>query len=214
MKFVLAVVLNGLLCTPLLAADWQLPDPQFARCVDEQAASHHWQQAAQITELNCNSRGIESIDGVLQFSHLRSLSVYNNKIKQLKLQGLAELESLNLANNQLEQLQPDNISNLPALQTLLIFNNQLKQLQLHNFPRLISVKGNNNQLLDFSYSNLPLLEKIVLFNNKMPTIDFEHLPALKIMDVRQNPMPNSLYDAMNKKVGVTFMHDGNAADWK
>lgn len=214
MKVILTLLLNGVLCNALLAADWQLPDPQLARCVQEQAAKNQWQTAAQITELTCNSRAIESLSGVLQFSQLRYLSVYNNKIKQVNLQGLTALETLNLANNQLEQLQADNLRDLPALQTLLIFNNQLKQLQLENFPQLISVKANNNQLLAFRYSHLPLLEKIVLFNNQMPSIDFEHLPALKLMDVRQNPMPNALYEAMNKKAGVTFMHDGNAADWQ
>ncbi|HRH79361.1 MAG TPA: hypothetical protein PK129_18610, partial [Cellvibrionaceae bacterium] len=106
------------------------------------------------------------------------------------------------------------IKHYPHLQNLLVFNNKLSSLTLSNLPELTSLKGNGNQLLEWQYEQLPKLEKVMLFNNKMPTIDIYRLPLLKIMDVRQNPMPDVLYDAMNKMTGVTFMHDGNAADWK
>lgn len=210
-KFCWKLITLCLLPLNLRAENALVQDPEFSRCINEIMASHHWQTAAQVTDLQCPNRGINSLEGLEQFTQLQQLNLFNNHLQAFAAKPLNNLRSLNIANNQLQNLS---LRDFPELQTLLVFNNQLQALETRNLPALTSLKGNNNQLLAWQYQNLPKLEKILLFNNKMPSIDIYHLPALKMMDVRQNPMPDPLYDAMNKMVGITFMHDGNAPDWK
>jgi hypothetical protein len=90
----------------------------------------------------------------------------------------------------------------------------LSQFELHDLPHLGLLKANANKMRLFSYGKLPRLEKIYLFNNQLTTIDIDHLPALRYMDARQNPMPDELYQRMDSQKNVTYLHDGNAPDWK
>ncbi len=210
-KYGLKLITYWLMPQMVWAFEPLVKDPEFARCINEQMTRQQWKDASAVVDLQCPSRGISSAEGVEQFNQLQSLNLFNNKLKEFSTPPLQQLRSLNIAGNQLSSLI---LNGYPQLQTLLVFNNQLTTLKLNNLPALTSLKGNGNRLVEWQYANLPKLEKITLFNNKMPGIDIYNLPALKIMDVRQNPMPDPLYDAMNKLTGVTFMHDGNAPDWK
>jgi hypothetical protein len=195
----------------LMALQPLVKDPELARCIDEHVSRLQLKDPAALLDLQCSNRGITHAEGIEQLNQLQVVNLFNNRLQEFPSASLPHLKNLNLAGNQLTTLS---LVNFPQLQTLLVFNNQLRILTLKNLPELTSLKGNGNQLLEWHYENLPKLEKITLFNNKMPTIDIYHLPALKIMDVRQNPMPDPLYDDMNKMTGVTFMHDGDAPDWK
>lgn len=195
----------------ILALQPPVKDPELSRCIEEHMSRLVTKEATAVLELQCSNRRILSTEGLEQFTQLQTLNLFNNRLEHFSAIPLSKLVSLNLAGNRLSSLS---LMNFPQLQTLLVFNNQLQTLTLNNLPELTSLKGNGNQLVEWHYVHLPKLEKVMLFNNKMPTIDIYHLPALKIMDVRQNPMPDPLYDAMNKMTGVTFMHDGNAPDWK
>jgi len=185
-------------------------DMRLQSCFMEQAQKNQWTSPAMVVSIRCNSKGITRLDGIEQFGNLEELSLYNNKLSRVSLQGLAHLTHLNLAKNNLELLQ---LEALPALVELYVFDNQLTQLQLAELPALQLLKINDNHLTRFDYAALPHLEKIYLFNNKLETVDIYHLPAMSYMDARQNPMPDKLYEDMDKLEGVTILHDGNAKDW-
>lgn len=199
-----------LLPSELFASQPWVKDSELSTCIEEHMSRLGTKEPSALVDLQCPSRGILNTEGLEQFPQLKTLNLFNNRLQEFSV-SLTQLVTLNIAGNQLTSLS---IKNYPHLQNLLVFNNKLSSLTLSNLPELTSLKGNGNQLLEWQYEQLPKLEKVMLFNNKMPTIDIYRLPLLKIMDVRQNPMPDVLYDAMNKMTGVTFMHDGNAADWK
>lgn len=193
-----------------LALD-MIKDPALKNCVEQHAKKQGWSKPEEITRIKCHNHKIKSIEGINAFSNLSELSLYKNQLDDVSLADFSQLTTLNLAGNKLEKL---NLNNLPQLKTAYLFNNRLKQLEVTNLPQLELLKGNNNQLELFSYNTLPTLEKIYLFDNQLKTIDIHHLPNLQYMDVRQNPMPDELYEEMDARQSVTFLHDGNAEDWQ
>lgn len=200
----------ALVANTVAAAQWPVRDANLQVCLTELAQKHGWKQPAEFQSIQCHNRSIASLEGIDAFSQITSLSLYNNSIQTAQLRGFARLQQLNLARNELVQME---LSELPALGKLYFFDNRLAALTLPALPALEELKGNGNGLKSFTYSTLPRLKKVYLFNNQLPTIDIHQMPALEYMDVRENPMPDELYEEMDAKRGVTFLHDGNAEDW-
>ncbi|BFM12644.1 hypothetical protein R50072_27970 [Simiduia litorea] len=194
------------------ATNIQVADTALQACLNKQARTNNWSQPAQFTEISCHSQGVKSLEGLLQFKNLETISLYNNKLEHIDidLESLPKLKTLNLARNNLTNID---ISALNELGNLYLFANQLTTLSLSNLPKLEVLKANNNVLTQFSYANTPKLKKIYIFNNQLETINIYDLPALQYMDCRENPMPDELYDQMDQADNVTFLHDGNADDW-
>jgi len=194
------------------ATNVQVVDTALQACLNKQAKANNWSQPLQFTEISCHSQGVKSLDGLIQFKNLESLSLYNNQLEQIDIDlgNLPKLKTLNLARNNLKNID---ISTLNGLENLYLFANQLTTLGLSNLPKLEVLKANNNMLTRFSYANTPRLKKIYIFNNQLETINIYDLPALQYMDCRENPMPDELYDQMDQTDNVTFLHDGNADDW-
>ncbi len=195
-----------------IAADFQVPDAALQQCLQELAHTNHWSQPSDFKKIDCHGLGIESAQGLVQFSQIEELSLYNNKLDRfdIDLSQFQSLKTLNLARNNLISV---GIADAPILETVYLFSNRIDTLQLANLAELREIKTHNNKIESFHYSNAPKLKKIYIFNNKLKTIDIHNLPNLEYMDCRQNPMPNELYDEMDRMQGTTFLHDGNAEDW-
>lgn len=192
------------------AAPWPVGDANLQACLAELAQKHDWKMPAEFQFIQCHNRSIVSLEGLEAFSQITSLSLYNNRLQQAEVRGFTRLQQLNLARNELRQLE---LGDLPSLGKLYFFDNRLVSLTLSQLPALEELKGNGNGMKSFDYAALPRLKKIYLFNNLLPSIDIHQLPALEYMDVRENPMPDELYEEMDAKRGITFLHDGNAEDW-
>lgn len=210
MKMILFVVFGLSLANYTSATDLTLKDANFASCVKALMLKNNWQDASQVTAINCNNKKISSIDGIDQFENLNDLSLYKNNIDVVDLTQLKVLESLNLARNQLSHLQ---IQGLSKLKSVYVFGNKLTSLRLIDLPALNMLKANSNELVELAFSNLLSLEKVYIFDNKLTTVDIYGPLNLNYMDCRQNPMPDVLYEEMDKMTHVTFLHDGNADDW-
>lgn len=209
-KQILIISILGFICTAVAAAPWSVPDPNLQECLTELAQQNGWAEPAAFQSIKCHNRRIESVAGLDAFSHITSLSLFNNQLRQVQLRGFAQLQHLNLSRNDLRELK---LEDLPSLQKLYFFDNRIAHMTLAGLPRLAECKGNNNALETFSYAELPELKKLYLFNNQLKTIDIYRLPSLQYMDVRENPMPDKLYEEMDAMQGITFLHDGNAEDW-
>ena len=194
------------------AADFAVADAQLKACLQDIAQSKQWPQPQDFLEIKCHSQGIQSLEGLEQFSQIETLSLHNNQLQQLDINfaKFKNLKQLNLAKNNLEQVT---LKSLPSLEKVFLFANHIKKLQLIDMPQLQELKTNNNEIISFHYDNTPQLKKIYIFNNQLETINIHDLPALQYMDCRENPMPDELYDEMDRMDGITFLHDGNAEDW-
>lgn len=185
-------------------------DHKLQQCLEGIAEKNSWVAAADFTEIKCHSKKIKVVDGIDQFTHVTSISLYNNAIEAFPAYAFPLLRSLNLAKNEMTSLD---IRHYPALEDLYLFKNKLHTLHISALPLLSQIKANSNKISNFSYEDLPTLEKVYMFDNAMEHIDIYSLPKLKYMDVRQNPMPDELYEEMDDMNGVTILHDGNADDW-
>lgn len=192
--------------------EFVVEDSHLQTCLEAEAKENNWKQLKDVKAIKCHSQDIQSLAGLEKFTALQSLSLYNNRISKLdiKLLQFEQLKHLNLARN---NLTTASLEGLAKLDKLYLFDNQLTQLTLANLPELTEMKANNNKIERFHYQNTPKLAKMYIFNNQLEMIDIYQLPSLQYMDCRQNPMPDSLYDEMDKKNDVTFLHDGNAEDW-
>lgn len=194
---------------PLTEFDWG--DAQLRDCVLQLAEKHQWQTAADITDIKCHSKGIESAQSLSKLTSLKKLSLFNNEIKRLDISSLTQLEFLNLANNDLEYL---NISGLSNLTKLYLFRNNLSSLDLSGLGSLTEMRLMQNQLESLDITPLIALEQAHIFDNQLEDLSIEGLNQLTFLDVRQNPMPDELYDFYDEQQGIVISHDGNADDWK
>ena len=190
---------------------WNLSDAALKACVEKLAAKQRWHSIADVTEIRCHSQGIKSLRGLESFKALQKLSLHNNDISEIELSAWPLLTSLTISENKLQAVTIDGLANL---QDVFLFRNRIQTLQLINLPQLKRIKANGNGMTSFTYQGLGALEKIYLFDNQLEHMDIYNLPALDYMDVRQNPMPDELYEEMDRLNGVTILHDGNEEDWQ
>lgn len=190
--------------------DNSIADAKLAVCISETGKKNGWKTPEEFTKLVCHNKGIVSLEGLEQYTKLSTLSLHKNRIKNVDLSYFPRLKSLNLARNELQTLK---VVGLLELEEFFVFSNVLTSLLLRDLPKLESFRANSNKIVAFEYSGVPALEKIYLFDNALEHIDIDVPPNMRYMDVRQNPMPDELYEEMDKRSGVTILHDGNADDW-
>lgn len=189
-----------------------IADPSLQTCIKATMIEQEWDSPSEVQALTCHSMEIQSLSGLVQFSALETLSLYNNQIADLgsELDSMLALKVLNLGRNRLKTIH---VGRLPSLSKLYLFDNGAESLILRVLPKLALLKANNNRLVRFEYDHTPALEKVYIFNNELEHINIYNLPSLGYMDCRQNPMPDKLYDEMDKQENVVYLHDGNAEDW-
>ncbi|MDR2206533.1 MAG: T9SS type A sorting domain-containing protein [Flavobacteriaceae bacterium] len=128
-------------------------------------------EAAVVTDLTVNNKGISSLQGIEYFTNLKSLSCQFNNLTTLDFSNNVYLEYLVCFRNQLTDL---NVSNNVDLEVLDCRNNQIITLDLSNNTNLQSMQCGSNQL---STLNLP---NSVNNNLQSLSCDFNHLTALDV----------------------------------
>jgi len=114
---------------------------------------------------------IINLQGLEQFTGLRTLSLKNNFIEKINpLQRLLSLESLDLSNNRIKV--PTVLTNLSRLKFLNISNNQIKYAYCCSFDMLqqLNLSGNQIQQLIFTEGRNNFLKIIDISNNPLTEI--------------------------------------------
>lgn len=128
---------------PTLFTDFRLVDSALHDCVQQTIEDRQITQASQLTQLNCSSAGIETLEGISAFPALRAISLKDNAITDLSyLKPLSRLEILLLEDNDVKSAAP--------LLTLL----RLEELELSGNTSLAC--GDAQQLKDNSEGEVTL----------------------------------------------------------
>lgn len=91
---------------PLLR-DYQVSDPNLARCIEQTVSDERITRAVDLTRLRCTHAGIESLEGIATFYALIQLDLGDNAIADIKpLEKLGRLEVALLGNNQIVSAEP------------------------------------------------------------------------------------------------------------
>ena len=141
--------------TPI--ANLPILDAGLASCIDMQSQQNQWQFSEQFTSLFCDSFGIQSLEGLQQFTHLKELFVPSNNIQNIEpISHLDSLEVVILAFNQISDISP--VQSLNNLISLSIWDNQVSDLSpIAELTNLFFLDFEGNNVSDIS----PLAE---LFN--------------------------------------------------
>lgn len=146
-----------------------VPDPIFKSCLlntypqsFESNGELNIQTAEiQTIELNCNTKGIKSVEGMQYFKNVKKIDISHNLIMKLPdLSGLNNLEELYVHDNQLDTLP--GVEYMSNLRFLEIGDNNIRNIsKLEFLSNLEVLKADNNPLLDLPYmdrfSNLQVL---------------------------------------------------------
>lgn len=130
--------------------------------------------------LDAKGRGIKDLTGINCATHLQSLSLYDNPIKEIEPQtfkGLRGLEGLYINKSQIQEIKPGVFDGLSNLIWLDLVDNQIKGLNPEIFKgltrlRKIDFSMNQIQSIDSTiFNGLTDLKYIGLGSNQLKNID-------------------------------------------
>ena len=117
----------------------QISDANFAACLAAQSATY----ADQVTNIDCDSMSITSIDGIAVFTSLEILSLRDNQLTNVDVSNNIALTFLYLDNNQLTNVD---VSSNTSLTYLSLENTQLTNVDVSSNTALIILDLDNNQI--------------------------------------------------------------------
>jgi hypothetical protein len=132
--------------------------------------------ASAMLTINCPGLGISDLTGLESFTHVNTLDLSDNQIKQFDL-PLLQLQKLKLENNQLAYLDVSNYTHLIQLD---VSNNRLKSI-----TGLVSI---NPVVLDLSYNHLSSFD-LPIFNT-LVLADLSHNNLTSVLDDSNNDLSN------------------------
>ncbi|MBU2039666.1 MAG: leucine-rich repeat domain-containing protein [Gammaproteobacteria bacterium] len=143
----------------------QITDPALRNCIERLNIDY----TDQLQLLNCSAEGVQSLDGIEQFSHTIVINLMNNQISDLSpLASVVSMQSLDISNNSLTDLSP--LSQHKALRILSASNNRLTDIDtLKKMGTLQRLYVQNNAINDLSMiGNLPGLVSLRADQNPAP----------------------------------------------
>lgn len=98
---------NPIYNPPTLFSDYQIADRALQECVQQSIEDQSVTEAAGLTQINCSSAGIASLEGLATFRGLKAINLSDNELQEAgELKSLSRLEIVMLKNNRLESIEP------------------------------------------------------------------------------------------------------------
>ena len=162
-------------------------------------------EALQVSALNVNGANVLNLDGIENFTALKSLQCRGNLLTSLDISNNLALENLNCGSNNFVTLT---ISNLPNLNSLVVApNNVLTELSINNLPsltefnlhssswdtapNLVTLDCSNNALtslkLYYGMDSHDNIKNLNCSNNALTTLDIREV-TLHQLDVSHNQL--------------------------
>lgn len=138
-------------------------------------------EALTVYELNISSpilttaNDIYSVNGIENFTNLKKLNCFGNKISTLTINALTQLEDLKANDNIINTL---NISGLSGLKKINLNHNLLTSINISNFVNLTELFIYDNNLTALNFANNPNLTSLNCRQNELTNLDLSLLTAL------------------------------------
>lgn len=163
-------------------------------------------EAENISELMIDNANISSLEGLLAFRNLKSLSCKYNKIITLDLSSLKKLHSIYCTNNALTNLNIQGLSNLKQLycdhnqlttidlsastllENLWFDHNKISTLNISNSKNITEIRGDYNLLTSLTVSHLKNLGSLSISDNLLTSLDVKDLVNLTSLQCNNNNM--------------------------
>ncbi len=121
-------ILSGCPREPVEESGPELEDPALIDCIQEQIGSTDEDDLAGAEHLDCTDAGVESIEGLQMMTGLKTLSLFENKVWDLRpLAELTGLEELQLGSNNIGEIYP--LASLTNLERLGLGSNKIELLR-------------------------------------------------------------------------------------
>lgn len=140
-------------------------------------------EADAIEEIKCENNGITSMEDIIHFHNIQTLSLNILNISTLDVSSCKALKKLECISDQLINL---NISGCSELEYLNCANNKLTKLDIGNHPKLKHLDCCLNKLLVLDISGNTMLEELNCSYNQLATLDFSTCNSLRVLDCAGN----------------------------
>jgi len=157
------------------------------------------EQAAMVTHLDLQNRGITRLDGLQNFTGLQWLMLFNNNIEHAEPSVWPNLTFLHLGRNQISTID---VSRNPLLEQLGLFENQLERINVSNNLMLEVLDVAHNRLSTLDLHANTRLTALGVRDNLLTSLDLHQQPTLRILEARHNFMPSTA--ALQFASGVTI----------
>jgi uncharacterized repeat protein (TIGR01451 family) len=152
-------------------------------------------EAQAVRHLFVNNTNISSMEGILSFTNLKELNLFQNNVNSLNLAGLASLETLECGNNNITSV---NLSGLSNLQQLTVSNTPLTSIDLTGLNSLETLWCQNGQLTSLDVSVLPNLDELFCNNNSLTSLIIAGASNLRYLWCSQNDLTNLDFTALQQ----------------
>jgi hypothetical protein len=134
-------------------------DDALRECIARQTSGLN---AAEVFDVICAGNAVRSLDGLEQFTNVRSLILNSNILSSVDLSPYPNLKFLDLSRN------------------------RLNTIDITNNPLLIEVFIDENSLDELDTSQNPLLEALILSDNDLSALDLRKNIKLEVLIADQN----------------------------
>lgn len=157
-------------------------------------------EAENIGKLTIDQSNINSIEGILQFRNIQSLSFkYNNISEALDLTSLKRLVLVMITGNNIPSLK---VNGLTRLEYLACDGNNLQTLDVKSLGSLKTLHCENNQITNLNITGSRKIEVLRISHNNISTLNVSHLANLKQLYVSDNLLTNLNLNGLTQLLDV------------
>lgn len=145
-------------------------------------------EAENVGSLTIDQADINSIEGILEFRNIQTLSFnYNNISDALDLRSLKRLVNVYLTNNEIPSL---NVTGLKRLENLFCDGNNLQSLSVKSLTSLKYLYCQHNEISNLNIEGAVNLTVLRIYQNNISTLDVSHLSDLLQLYASDNLLTN------------------------
>lgn len=151
-------------------------------------------QLPELSSLTVRScKNLETLD-ISKNNKLKSITLYNNKLKELDLSNNSELLLFTCTDSELSSLD---VTNNKKLQLIFCTYTNIEKLDLSKNKELIFLMLSNNKLTgEINLNNYESISSIDVSNNKITSVNISECPSLVSASFSNNEIDNNTFNSI------------------